>query len=53
MDLKENTEGNDAKSSPGWGRWKEEIKDNRLDFLVVAIWMAMGIPVIYLALMFR
>ncbi len=53
MGARKNTEGDDGRSPSGWGRWKQEIKDNRLGFLIVAIWMAMGIPVIYLALMFR
>ncbi len=53
MDANENTEGNDARSWPGWGRWKKEMKDNRMGFLALAIWIAMGIPVIYFALMFR
>ncbi len=53
MDPKEDTQGNEAKSSSGWARWKKEMRDNRLGFLIVAIWMAMGIPVIYVATMFR
>ena len=52
MDANENTEGKDAKSSPGWGRWKDEMKDNLMGFVFIAIWIAMGIPVIYFALMF-
>ena len=53
MVAKENTKGNDARASRGWERWKKEMKDNRLGFLVLAIWMAMGIPVIYFVRMFR
>ncbi len=53
MDAKQNTKGNDARASLGWQRWKKEMKDNRMGFLVLAIWMAMGSPVIYFALMFR
>ena len=52
MDANKNTEGKDAKSSPGWGRWKEEMKDNLMGFVFIAIWIAMGIPVIYFARMF-
>ena len=53
METKENAERTDARASPGWERWKKDIKDNSLGFLLLAIWMAMGIPVIYLALLFR
>ena len=51
MDANENTEGKYAKSSPGWGRWKKEIKDNLKAFVFIAIWIAMGIPLIYFARM--
>jgi hypothetical protein len=49
----ENTDGNEAKSSSGWRRWKNEMRDNRLGLLFVAIWMALGIPLLYFALMLR
>jgi len=52
MDANENTEGKDAKSSPGWGRWKKEMKVNLKAFVLIAIWIAMGIPLIYFARMF-
>ncbi len=52
MHAKQNTMSN-ARASPGWERWKKEMKDNRMGFFALAIWMAMGIPVIYFALMFR
>jgi len=29
------------------------MKDNLMGFVFIAIWIAMGIPVIYFALMFR
>ena len=51
MDTNKNTEGKDAKSSPGW-RWKEEMKANLMAFVLIAIWIAMGIPLIYFARMF-
>ena len=44
MDANKNTEGNDAKSSPGWGGWKEEMKNNLMAFVFITIWIAMGIP---------
>ena len=36
----------------GLGGWKEEMKDNLMAFVFIAIWIAMGIPLIYFARMF-
>jgi hypothetical protein len=49
----QNTDGDAPKSSTGWRRWKNEMKDNRLGFLFIVIWMALGIPLLYFARMLR
>ena len=49
----ENTDGDAPKSSTVWRRWKNEMKDNRLGFLFIVIWMALGIPLLYFARMLR